>query len=94
MFTTGALLSRPEIYCFGAFLIFGVGAVLAVRNLKQFIMGCIALPIAGLCGGSTYLMAGLMYDGEAGILYGLATFAITGLIVLQILRWVSNLEGL
>jgi len=93
MFTNSSAFSRPDVLCFATFLMVGVTAVLAFRNLKAVVAGCITLPIAGLCGGAAYIIALWLYGAAAGTLYGLATFALTGLIVLQILRWIDSLDG-
>jgi hypothetical protein len=85
-------LSQPELLCFAAFLIFGVFVVLALRHPREALTGFVSIPIAGLCGGSSYLIARLMYSPRVGTLYGLAAFAFTGLIVVSVLRWVASID--
>ena len=85
-------LSRPELFCFAAFLTLGVFVVLAIRHPRETLTGLVTLPIAGLCGGSSYLIARLMYSPRVGTLYGLAAFAFTGLIVVSVLRWIADMD--
>lgn len=89
---TNTTFSQPEILCIAAFLIIGIFVVLAIRHPKQAITGLIALPIAGLCGGSSYLVARLLYYPHVGTLYGLAAFALAGLIVISVLRWIASVD--
>ncbi|MDQ7026945.1 MAG: hypothetical protein Q9P01_19645 [Anaerolineae bacterium] len=88
-----AVFSRPELLCFSLFLIIGVILVLVVRHPKQTIAALITIPIAGLCGGIAYLVARLMYTPQAGTLYGLASFALTGLVVISALRWITSMNS-
>ena len=85
-------ISRPELFCFATFLITGIFAVLAVRHPKQVLAALITIPIAGLCGGMAYLMARIMYSPQAGTIYGLASFALSGLIVISALRWIASMD--
>ena len=89
---TNTSFSQPEILCIAAFLILGIVIVLAIRHPKQAITGLITLPIAGLCGGTSYLIARLLYNPQVGTLYGLAAFAFTGLIVMSVLRWIASVD--
>jgi uncharacterized membrane-anchored protein len=90
--TNDTFFSQPELLCFAAFLMLGIFVVLAVRHPKETIAGLITLPIAGLCGGVSYLVARLLYSPQAGTLYGLAAFAFSGLIVMSVLRWVAAID--
>jgi predicted membrane channel-forming protein YqfA (hemolysin III family) len=89
---SASTLSRPELLCFAAFIILGVFVVLAIRHPREALTGFVTIPIAGLCGGSSYLIARLMYSPRVGTLYGLAAFAFTGLIVVSVLRWVASMD--
>jgi hypothetical protein len=85
-------ISRPELFCFATFLITGIFAVLTVRHPKQVLAALITIPIAGLCGGMAYLMARIMYTPQAGTIYGLASFALSGLVVISALRWIATMD--
>lgn len=86
------VFTRPELLCFGIFLLLGLSLVLAIRHPKQVIAGIITIPISGLCGGFAYLIASVMYGSEVGIFYGFAAFAFTGLIIMSALRWLSGMD--
>jgi hypothetical protein len=85
-------ISRPELFCFAAFLILGIFVVLALRHPREALTGFVTLPIAGLCGGTSYFVARLMYSPRIGTMYGLAAFAFTGLIVVSVLRWIAKMD--
>lgn len=86
-------LSRVDLICISAFLIGGTSTILALRHFKQFLIGCISLPIAALCGVSAHFIMRWSMGQTAGILYGLGSFAISGLLLIAILRWIISLDA-
>ena len=93
MFVTVIHLSQVDLLCISTFLISGVSAVLALRNFKQFLAGCITLPIATLCGMTMHLLTRWLYGETIGTIYGLGAFALSGLLLITLLRWIISLDA-
>lgn len=93
MFTNSLLVSNPDLFCLGAFIIVGISIVLAIRNVKKVVAGCITLPLALGFGGICYVFGRSLYGKDVALTYGLAGFAIAGLILVSALRWLASLDA-